>query len=97
MFHQLARELDEVPRHRGPGKAGISHVGQQGVERVAEFVEQGARLVERQQRRPLPSGRGEVGDGIDDRSNRTVHFLLHAQAAHPRPAMLLRPGEIVGE
>ena len=46
MLIELRRQLDEIARHRSAGEQRIGHVRQQAVQRVAEFVEQRARVVE---------------------------------------------------
>ena len=48
---ELRGQLDEIARHRGAGEQRIGDVRQQAVQRVAEFVEQRAGVVEGQQRR----------------------------------------------
>ena len=48
---KLARQFDEVARHRCAGNERIGHIRQHLVQRMAEFVEQRARVVIAQQRR----------------------------------------------
>ena len=50
MFEELRRQFDKVARHIGARQARVSHLGQQAVQGMAEFVEHGARVVEGQQR-----------------------------------------------
>src|SRR4029453_19413718 len=47
MLVQLRGQFDEVAGHRGSRKQGIRDVRQHPVERVAELVKQGARVMER--------------------------------------------------
>ena len=77
---------------RGPGD-----VGQHAVQRVAEFVEQRARLVERQQRRLALGRLGEVHHVVDDRARAAAEPVARLQTAHPGAGALRRAGEIVGE
>ena len=51
VLEELRRELDEIGRDAGAGEHRIGDVGQQAVQRVAEFVEERPRIVEAQQRR----------------------------------------------
>ena len=48
---ELRRQLDEIGGDAGAGNPRIGDVGEQAVQRVAEFVEQRARVIETQQRR----------------------------------------------
>ena len=52
MFEELRRQFDEIARHIGAGQARDTHLRQQAVQGMAEFVEQGARVVEGEQARP---------------------------------------------
>ena len=51
MLVELRRQLDEIGGDAGAGNLRIGDVGQQAVQRVAELVEQRARVVEAEQRR----------------------------------------------
>ena len=46
---ELRGQFDEIGEHAGAGQRRIGHVGQHPVQGVAEFVEQRARVVRRQQ------------------------------------------------
>jgi hypothetical protein len=63
---KLRRQLDEIARNTGAGNGRVGNIRQHAVQRVAEFVEQRARVVERQQRRLAFRRLGEVADIIDD-------------------------------
>ena len=45
---ELRGQFDEIGEHRGPLQRRIGHIRQHPVQAVAEFVEQGARIVRRQ-------------------------------------------------
>ena len=51
MLVELRGQLDPVGEHAGPRDRRVGDVGEQPVQRVAEFVEQRPGVVERQQRR----------------------------------------------
>ena len=90
MLVELRGQFDEIARHRGAGEQRIGHVRQQAMQRVAEFVEQRARVVERQQRRLARRRLGEIADIEDDRADVAGKFLLVAQRGHPGAAVLGR-------
>ena len=56
MLVELRGKFDEVARDVGPRQQRIGHVGEHAVQRMAEFVEQRARLVEAQQARFAVAG-----------------------------------------
>ena len=65
MLEQLRRQFDEIDSDIGAGNHRVSHRRKQAVQRMAEFMEQRARILEAQQGR-LAGGRlGEIAD-IDD-------------------------------
>ena len=94
---KLRGQFDEVAGHRGAGEQRIGHVGQQAVQRMAEFVEQRARVVEGEQRRLAGGGLGEVADIDDDRADIAGELFLVAQRGHPGARMLGGAGEIVAD
>ena len=51
MLIELRRQLDEIARDAGAGDERIGDVRQHAVQRMAELVEQSARVVEAEQRR----------------------------------------------
>ena len=70
VLHKLARQLHGIPRHAvDPGCAGVFDAGQQVVQAVAEFVEQGGDFIVGQQRRLAADGRGEVAHQIGYRAD----------------------------
>ena len=97
MLVELRRQLDEIARHRGAGEQRIGHVRQQAVQRVAEFVEQRARVVERQQRRLARRRLGEIADVEDDRADVAGKLFLVAQRGHPGAAVLGAAREIIAD
>ena len=50
VLHDLAGQLDEIPRHVGAGQRADFHAAQQVVQQVAELVEDGLHFAMRQQR-----------------------------------------------
>ncbi len=62
---------------------------------VAEFVEQSAGIVRRQQRGLAARALGEIADIDDERGNRAVELLLIAQRGHPGAGSLRGAGVIV--
>ncbi len=64
---------------------------------MAEFVEQRARVVERQQRRLARRRLGEIADIEDDRPDIAGKLLLVAQRGHPGAAVLGAAREIVAD
>jgi hypothetical protein len=61
---------------------------------MAHFMEQGHRVVERQQARIAFAEIGIVGD---DGENVSIQLLLVAEAGHPGAALLARTGKIVAK
>ena len=80
-----------------PAMLRVGHVREEAVQRVAELVEQRARVVEAEQRRLALGGLGEVHHVDDDRADVAGELLLAAEAAHPGAAPLGGAGEIVAE
>jgi hypothetical protein len=83
----LRRVLDEVAGHRGAGEHRILHVGEQAVQRVPELVEQGAHVVDREQRR-LPVGGARQVERVEHHRLRAQQPRLRDERVHPRPAAL---------
>ncbi len=94
---KLRGQFDEVARHRGAGEQRIGHIGQEAVQRMAEFVEQRARVVEGEQRRLAGGGLGEIADIDDDRVDIAGELFLVAQRGHPGARVLGGAGEIVAD
>ena len=67
------------------------------MQRMAEFVEQGVRLVDAEEASLAVSGAGEIHHVEDNRQRLAVELVLVAQRTHPRAAMLRGPGEIVAD
>ncbi len=97
VLEELRGELDEIARHARPGDQRIGDVGEEAVQRVAELVEEGARVVEAEERRIARAGFGKIHHVHDDRPDVAVELLLAAKTAHPGAAPLRGPGEIVAE
>ena len=53
---ELRRQLDEIGSDAGAGNPRIGDVGEEAMQRMAEFMEQRARIVEAEQGRLKPSG-----------------------------------------
>jgi hypothetical protein len=94
---KLRGQLDKVGEHPGAGDHRIGHVREQGVQRVPELVEEGARVVEREQGRLSAAGLGKVHDVEHQRSLVAVELLLRTKRGHPGAAALRRPREIIAE
>src|SRR5438045_7237091 len=92
MLEHLGGEFDEIAPHRGAGLRWVADLAEQTVQPMAEFVEQGARVIEAQERR---IALGEIVVVDDDREHVAVEHLLLAIAAHPGTGMLAGPREIV--
>ena len=97
MLEQLRGQLDEVARDVRAGEQRIGDVRQHAVQGVAEFVEQGVRLVEAEQARFAGAAAGETHHVDDDRQDASIELLLVAQRAHPGAAVLRVAGEIVAD
>ncbi len=67
------------------------------MQRVAEFVEQRARVIEAQQRRLAAGGLGEIADIDDQRADVARKLFLIAQRGHPGAAALRGAREIIAE
>ena len=67
------------------------------MQRVAELVEQRARIVEREQRRLAVAALVEVHDIDDQRADVACELLLVAQRRHPGAAALGRAREVIAE
>jgi hypothetical protein len=96
VLEELRRQLDEVAQHARARQPLVGDLRQEPVQPVAEFVEQRAHVVGRQQRR-LAGGRlGEIVVVHDDRLL-AERARLVAVGRHPRAAALGRPHEVVGQ
>ena len=62
---------------------------------VSEFMEQGPRIVGRQQRRLATGAFGEVADIDDERGDFAVELLLVAQRGHPGARALRGPRKVI--
>ena len=93
---ELRGQLYEIGGDAGAGEQRIGDVRQQAVEGMAELMEEGAGVVEGEQRRLALRRLGEVHDIDDDRPDiAAIEPLLVAEAAHPGAAALRRAGEVV--
>ena len=97
MLVELGGQLDEIGGDAGAGDHRIGDVRQQPVQAVAELVEQGAGIVEGEQRRRAAAGLGEVHHVDDERPDVARKLLLDPQRRHPGAAALRGSGEIVAE
>ena len=88
MLVELRRQLDEIGGDIGAGNLRIGDVGEQAVQRMAELVEQRARVLEAEQRRLAVGGLGEIADVDDQRANVAGKLFLIAQRRHPGAALL---------
>ncbi|RML45987.1 hypothetical protein APX70_08567 [Pseudomonas syringae pv. maculicola] len=92
VFHELARQLDRIPCHAiDTGNTRMLDAGQQVVQAVTEFVEQGGDFIVGQQRRLTGSGRREVAYQISHRAlQRTLRSATTITGAiHPGTATLV--------
>ena len=84
IFVYLAHHFDKIARHVGAGYARIVALRQQAVQGVSEFVEQSFDFVEREQRRCVGGGFGEVAHVDDNRAyHLAVDVALAAEIVHP--------------
>ena len=97
MLVELRRQFDEIGIDAGARDHRIGHVRQDAVQRVAEFVEQRARVVEGQQRGFAVGALGEIHHVDDQRADIAAQLFLLAQRGHPGAAMLGGPREIIAE
>ena len=97
VFVELRGQLDEIGRDVGAGDLRIGHRGEQAVQRVAELVEQGAGVVEAQQRRLAVGGLGKIHHVDDERADVAGELFLIAQSGHPGAAALRCAREIIAE
>ena len=97
MLVELRRQFHPVREHAGARDHGIGDVGEERVQRVAEFVEQRPGIVERQQRRLAFAGLGKIHDVDDQRPDIAAELFLVAQRGHPGAAVLRAAREIVAE
>ena len=97
MFVKLRRKFDEIAGDVGARDQRIGHIGQHAVQRMAEFVKQGARIVETHETGLPLAGLGEIQDIDDDRPDLAVELLLFAEGTHPGAATFRRPREIIAD
>ena len=94
---KLRRQFDEIGGDVGAGNGRIGDRREQPVQRVAELVEQSARVIEAEQRRLARRRLGEIADIDDQRTNVAGELFLFAQRGHPGAAALGRTRKIVAE
>ncbi|OIQ74654.1 hypothetical protein GALL_436880 [mine drainage metagenome] len=95
VFHQLAGEFDRVPLHAGNSRhRDVVHPGEQVVQAVAEFMEQGLHVVVAEQRGLAPDRRGEVAGECSDRGLQPAVRMQPARThmIHPRAGTLAVAG-----
>ncbi len=95
VLEELGGELDEVAIDAGAGEVGVGDVREQAVQSVAELVEEGAGVVEAEQRRRPGFGLGEAHDVGDDRTD--VARQLGRGSRSSRHHCASRAAEIVAE
>ena len=76
MLVQLAGQFDEIARHVGAADEAVGHVRQHLMQRMAEFMEQRARIVIGQQ---AGFALGKVADIHHDGAHFAVHPVLIAE------------------
>jgi hypothetical protein len=86
MLVELRRQLDEIGGDIGAGNLRIGDGGKKAVQRMAEFVEQRARILEPEQRRLAVGGLGEIAHIDDQRANIAGELFLAPQRGHPGAA-----------
>ena len=94
---ELRGQLDEIGGDVGAGNFRIGDGGEQAVQRVAELVEQGARVVEAQERRLAVGGLGKIRHVDDEGADVAGELFLIAQSGHPGAASLRWAREIIAE
>ncbi len=102
VFVELRGQFHEIAGDRGAGDSRVGDVGHQPVQRMAEFVEQGAGVVEGEHRVVPLGGLREVHRVDDDGAHLLVvavaaEFVLAAKAAHPRAGAFRGPREVVAD
>ncbi len=75
MLVKLRGQLHEIARDTGTRNRGIGDIGKHAVQRMAEFVEERAGVVDRQKRRLALGGFREVADIVHDRDFAGLPFL----------------------
>jgi hypothetical protein len=76
---ELRWQLDEIGGDVGPGNLRIGDRGQEAVQRMAEFMEQRARVLEAEQRRLAATTLVEVAHVDDQRPDVAGELFLVAQ------------------
>src|ERR1700730_1587801 len=97
MFVKLGRKFDEIAGNVGARDQRIGYIGQHAVQRMAEFMKQGAHIVETQETGLTLAGLGEIQDIDDDRPDLSVELLLLAEGTHPGAATFRRTREIIAD
>src|ERR1700730_12080870 len=97
MFVKLRRKFDEIAGDVGARDQWIGHIGQHAVQGMAEFMKQGARIVETQEAGLPLAGLGEIQDIYDDRPDLSVELLLLTEGTHPGAATFRGPREIIAD
>ena len=96
VLHNLRRQFDEIAVDRRAGHAGVVSLRENAVQRVSEFVQHRADLVECQQRRGILGRFREVENQRDQRAGvLPVARRLAAEFGHPGPAAFRGPREEV--
>ena len=80
MLVKLAGQFNEIARNRGAADETIGHIRQHLMQGMAEFMEQGARIVIRQQRR---IALGKIADIHHDRPLIAAQFPLRPHRRTP--------------
>ena len=87
VLHHLRRQLHEIALD--VGQPAVLHLAEQAVQRMAEFMEEGLRLVEIEQRRRRTGRTGVVGHHpYDGRHALAVLVILFGKVPAPRSAAL---------
>ncbi len=94
MLVELGGKLHKVPRHRSARQRGITLVGEQPMQRMAEFVEHGGDFVRGQQRGLARRGHCKVGN-IEGNGARAFQLCLVHQRIVPGTARLVVAAEEV--
>ena len=92
VFHDLGREFDKIAKHRRAGLRWIARAAHQPMQRMAEFMEQRARLIEGKQGW---CGAGQVVVIDDDGRGAFAQPIGHAKTAHPGAGAFAGAGIII--
>ena len=97
MFIELRGKLDEVTGDVRARYSRIGDVRQESMQGMAEFMEQGMRVVIAQQTGFAGGGLGKIHHIDDDGQNFAVELFLLAKGRHPSAAVLRRAGKIIAD